>query len=185
MFKTKIDNPHNRCHKENSKKKDEKYQPSLALVNLTRICAMKNGGGKAFEDPPRTREHQHQHFHKQQNTVQLPPARTHSRKQANVNASIQNLARFRHIATFVPAINYKLFCSFLNRLQLYVIYKEKSIKDIFTKKRSRAYTLSKIFNTNLLFSFSETSTIVYCIKFTSSTANNFTLMQLTVRKILN
>lgn len=103
-------------------------------------------------------------------------AHTHASKQANVNASIQNLARFRHIATFVPAINYKLFCSFLNRLQQYVIYKEKSIKDIFTKKRLRAYTLSKIFNTNLLFSFSETSTIVYCIKFTSSTANDFTLM---------
>lgn len=51
MFKNKIDNPHNTGDNDlkNSKKKDEKYQPSLALVKLNKnLRAMKNGGGKCL-----------------------------------------------------------------------------------------------------------------------------------------
>lgn len=56
-------------------------------------------------------------------------AHTHTRRQANVNASIQNLARFRHIAQLFFQLKTKLFCSFLNRLQRTLFTKQK---DIFT-----------------------------------------------------
>lgn len=131
---------------------------------------MKNGGGKCLWRP---------HTHERTLAPTLPQAvehsivatsthtHTHASKQASKCERINSKPRtFSAYSNFCSS--YKLNCfvhSWIDCNCTLFTKRKKSIKDIFTrKKRPRAYTLSKIFNTNLLFSFSETSTIVYCIK---------------------
>lgn len=104
---------------------------------------------------------------------------THASKCERINSKPRTFSAY---SNFCSSYKLNCFCSFLNRLQLYVIYK-KNIKDIFTKKKTRVHT-EQNFLTQICYFLLVRLAPQFTIKINSSTANDFTL-QLTVRKILN
>lgn len=127
----------------NSKKKDEKYQPRLALVLLDKNLRNEKWWRKM---PLKT-------THERTLAPTLPQAVENSivatsrtLTHASICERINSKPRtFSAYSNFCSSYKLNCFCSFLNRLQLYVIYKKTQKIYLLKKKSDHAYILSKIY----------------------------------------